>query len=99
MLCCKICMNSPAIYIYIYISHNSPNMQDIHEFACNIYICCYNPNMADILESPIYIMLHQIDSEPGKLVYFLPEYRSLTRHAYVAGRLHPDSTTRGWDIL
>jgi len=73
-------MNSPAIYIYIYISY-------------------YNPNMADILESPIYIMLHHLASEPCKLVYFLPEYRSPTRHAYVAGGSHPNSTTRGWDVM
>ena len=74
-------------------------MQDMHESAFNVYICYYNPTMADILETPIYIMLHHTASESCKLVYFVPKYRSPTRHAYVVGMSHPDSTSRGCHVM
>ena len=69
-------------------------MQDMHESAFNVYICYFNPTMANILEIPIYIMLHHTASESCKLVYFLLKYRSPMRHAYVAGGSCPDSTSR-----
>ena len=74
MLCCKICINSPAIYIYIYIyiypttAGNCKKYMNSPAIYIYLYISHNSPNWQDIYEFTCNIYMY-IDTSGTMLVY------------------------------